>query len=39
MKILALEKEVPATPATAIRALMKAEAAKAWELYRAGRGS
>lgn len=33
MKILALEKEIPDTPATAFRALLRAEAAKVWELY------
>ena len=36
MKVLALEKEIPGTPATAFRALLKAEAAKAWELYQQG---
>ncbi len=36
MKILALEKEIPGTPATAFGALLKAEAAKAWELYQQG---
>ena len=36
MKILALEKEIPGKPATAFRALLKAEAAKAWELYHQG---
>ncbi len=36
MKILALEKEIPGTPATAFRALLKAEAAKVWELYQQG---
>ena len=36
MKLLALEKEIPGTPATAFRAFLKAEAAKAWELYQQG---
>ncbi len=36
MKILALEKEIPGTPATAFGALLMAEAAKAWELYQQG---
>lgn len=36
MKLLALEKEIPGTPATAFRALLQAEAAKAWELYQQG---
>jgi len=36
VKILALEKEIPGTPATVFRALLKAEAAKAWELYQQG---
>jgi hypothetical protein len=36
MKILALEKEMPGMPATAFSSLLKAEAAKVWELYQQG---
>ena len=36
MKILALEREVPDTSASALRSLLKAEAAKVWELYKQG---
>lgn len=36
MKILALEKEVPGLTAEDFRPHLKAEAAKAWELYQAG---
>ncbi len=36
MKILALEKEVPGLTAEDFRPHLKAEAARAWELYQAG---
>jgi muconolactone delta-isomerase len=36
MKILALERETPGTPATAFQPLLKEEAAKVWELYQQG---
>jgi muconolactone delta-isomerase len=36
MKILALEREIQGTPATAFRALLQSEAAKVWELYQQG---
>ncbi len=36
MKILALESELPGTPEEAFTPHLKAEAARVWELYRAG---
>jgi hypothetical protein len=36
VKILALEKEIPGAPAQAFKPLLRAEAARAWELYQAG---
>jgi muconolactone delta-isomerase len=36
MKILALEREMPGVPETAFRTLLKAEAAKVWELCQKG---
>ncbi|MBK8028576.1 MAG: superoxide dismutase [Chloroflexi bacterium] len=36
MKILALEREVPGTPADAFAPHLKAEARRAWELVQAG---
>jgi hypothetical protein len=36
MKILALEKETPGATAEDFRSHVKAEAARAWELYQAG---
>ncbi len=36
MKILALEREVPGTPADAFAPYLKAEALRAWELVQAG---
>jgi muconolactone delta-isomerase len=36
MKILAFEREIPGTPATASDAPLKAEAAKVWQLYQQG---
>ena len=36
MKILALEQEIPGIPPEAFPAHLKAEAARAWELYQSG---
>jgi muconolactone delta-isomerase len=36
MKILALEREVPGVTASQFRPFLKAEAARAWELYQEG---
>ncbi len=36
MKILAMEKELPGATAEKFKPLLKAEAARAWELYQAG---
>jgi hypothetical protein len=36
LKILAIEREVPGTPADAFAPYLKAEAAHAWQLYQAG---
>lgn len=36
MKILAIEKELPGASADRFRDLLKAEAARVWELYQAG---
>jgi muconolactone delta-isomerase len=36
MKILAIERELPGTPATAFQPLLISEATKVWELYQQG---